>query len=96
MRKVINHIVNGKEVFYHGKGCEACRQTGYKGRICITEVLEIDDAIREMLLRGDSSDKIKHFARTKKNMNTLYGDAMEKCLAGIITLEEVLRVTSKE
>lgn len=81
-------------VFYHGKGCEACRQTGYLGRMSVTEVLEIDDQIRELLLLGHSSDQIKEFARAKKGMVTLFEDAMHKCATGQTTLEEVLRITS--
>lgn len=81
-------------VFYHGKGCDACRQMGYLGRMSVTEVLEIDDQVRELLLLGHSSDQIKEFARTKKGMVTLFEDAMHKCAAGQTTLEEVLRITS--
>ncbi len=83
-------------VFYHGKGCEACRQTGYHGRMCVTEVLEVDDQIRELLLNGKSSDEIKEFARKNKGMSVLFEDAMSKCLSGQTTLEEVLRITSGE
>jgi len=87
------HLKSGT-VFYQGKGCEACRQTGYLGRMSVTEVLEIDDQIRELLLLGHSSDQIKEFARAKKGMVTLFEDAMHKCAAGQTTLEEVLRITS--
>ncbi|HBR14598.1 MAG TPA: type II secretion system protein GspE [Candidatus Omnitrophica bacterium] len=83
-------------VLYHGKGCDACRQTGYKGRLCVTEILDIDDEIRDMLLRGMSSDAIKQYAREKKGMNTLWEDAMGKCVAGLTTLEEVMRITTND
>ncbi|OGX38178.1 MAG: hypothetical protein A3D87_07845 [Omnitrophica WOR_2 bacterium RIFCSPHIGHO2_02_FULL_50_17] len=83
-------------VFYHGKGCEACRQTGYRGRMGIVEVLDIDDTVREMLLNGKSSDDIKRYAQKEKGMATLWEDAMEKCVSGETTLEEVLRVTTSE
>jgi type IV pilus assembly protein PilB len=82
--------------FYHGKGCDQCRKTGYHGRMSITEVLDIDDNVRNMLLSGKSSDEIKEYARKEKGMDTLWEDAMLKCLAGQTTLEEVLRVTSQE
>ncbi len=83
-------------VFYKGRGCEACRQTGYLGRLSVSEILEIDEEIRHMLLRGKSSDDIKEYARSEKGMATLWDDAMAKCLAGQTTLEEVLRVTTHE
>lgn len=83
-------------VFYAGAGCAHCRQTGYRGRMGITEILVIDDDIRAMLLGGHSSDDIKNFARENRGMRTLWDDAMEKCLSGQTTLEEVLRVTSTE
>lgn len=81
---------------YHGRGCEACHQTGYLGRMSITEVLEVDDAVRELLLQGKSSDEIKAFAQKNQGMQTLWHDAMDKCQQGLITFEEVLRVSSKD
>jgi len=82
--------------FFKGKGCEACRQTGYFGRMCVMEVLEMDDQIRTMLLDGNSSDEIKQYAREKKGMVTLFEDAISKCIAGDTTLEEVLRISTSE
>jgi len=82
--------------FYHGKGCRACRQTGYMGRTGVTEVLEIDDTIRNMLIRGKSSDEIKEYAIKEKGMKTLWDAALEKFFDGTTTLEEVLRITSND
>ncbi len=92
----IKHDFRASQKFYHGKGCDKCRQTGYLGRTCVTEVLEMDDDIRIKLISGSSSDEIKEYARKKKSMVTLWEDAMAKCLAGETTLEEVLRVTTSE
>ncbi|MBF0521463.1 MAG: Flp pilus assembly complex ATPase component TadA [Candidatus Omnitrophica bacterium] len=94
--KRLKYDLAPKVVFYHGKGCDLCHQTGYFGRTSITEILEIDDNIRYMLLSGDSSDKIKEYALKKKGMTTLWADAMDKCVSGIISLEEVLRVTTSD
>ncbi|HSV43345.1 MAG TPA: ATPase, T2SS/T4P/T4SS family [Candidatus Bathyarchaeia archaeon] len=80
--------------FFHGKGCEACRSTGYRGRVGITEVLQIDEAVRDMLIRGETSDAIKEYARKKQGMLTLWEDIIRKFIAGETTLEEVYRVTS--
>ncbi len=73
-----------------------CRQTGYHGREGITEVLQVDDTIREMLIRGKSSDEIKSYAQQKQKMATLWEDAMQKAIRGETTLSEVLRVTASE
>lgn len=98
-KKVLDELkydFKGRPTFYSGKGCDKCRKTGYLGRTCVTEVLEIDDDIRTMLITGASSDAIKEYARKEKSMITLWEDAMAKCLSGETSLEEVLRVTTSE
>ena len=82
--------------FYRGKGCEACGQTGYLGRLGLTELLEIDDVIRDMLINGKSSDDIKEYARREKGMITLWDDGILKCKAGLTSLDEVLRIATVE
>jgi len=94
--EALDYDFKEKVTFYEGAGCGACRQTGYLGRMSITEVLDVDDEIRLMLLKGQSSDDIKQYACEKNGMATLWEDAMTKCLAGLTTLEEVLRVTTSE
>jgi type II secretory ATPase GspE/PulE/Tfp pilus assembly ATPase PilB-like protein len=83
-------------VFYKGKGCDACRKTGYSGRMGVTEVLEVTDDVRSKLLNGASSDDIKEFVKKHQGMKTLFDDAMDKCIAGQTTLDEVFRITSNE
>ncbi|MBN1869973.1 MAG: Flp pilus assembly complex ATPase component TadA [Candidatus Omnitrophica bacterium] len=80
--------------FYSGKGCDACSQTGYLGRLGLTELLEVDDTIRDMLIGGKSSDDIKEYARREKGMVTLWDDGMTKCASGLTSLEEVLRIAT--
>ncbi|VAX37715.1 Type IV fimbrial assembly, ATPase PilB [hydrothermal vent metagenome] len=92
----LNYDFKPGTVFYAGKGCPLCRDTGYLGRMCVTEVLAIDDEIRNMLLKGKSSDDIKEYAQKEKGMATLWEDAMSKCLAGLTTLEDVIRITTCE
>jgi len=82
--------------FFHGKGCEVCRGTGYRGRLGVTEILEVDDKVRDLLLRGEAADKIKEDARARQGMVTLWEDMMQKFIAGETTLEEVFRVTSQD
>ncbi len=82
--------------FYYGKGCNKCNNTGYKGRVPILECLEVDDSIRELIINKASSDQIKNFAINKKGFKTLRDDALKKCLEGIVSLEEMVRVVFKE
>lgn len=84
-----------KITVYRGKGCESCGGTGYKGRFAILEVMVVNDKIREMIMNRSSSDEIKRYAR-KNGMLTLRDSGLQNFLRGQTTLEEVLRVTSKE
>jgi type IV pilus assembly protein PilB len=94
--KKIQHKIKPGTVFYEGKGCEACRFTGYMGRLGITEILEMDDRIREMLLAGKSSDDIKNYAVQNKGMKLLYDDIIDRLCEGQTTVTEVFRVASDE
>ena len=82
---------NQPVTFYRGKGCDACRRTGYKGRCGVYELMTMNDAIRELTLRKGGTHEIKEVA-IRSGMRTLKDDAMEKILLGITTLEEALRV----
>lgn len=77
--------------FYRGKGCNACRNTGYKGRIGIYEVMEINDELRKVISRREDESIIKEIA-IKNGMRPLLEVGIEKAKRGITTLEEVLRV----
>jgi len=79
-------------LFYRGKGCRECGQTGYKGRIGIYEVLEIDHEIADMITKNSSSEALMKTAR-KKGMITILEDGFIKAKLGITSIEEVLRVT---
>jgi len=92
--KKMNYDFGQTKEFYEGKGCDHCRHSGYYGRLGITEILVVDDTVREMLIRGQSSDEIKEYARTKKGMVVLWSDIMQRFIKGETTLSEVLRVTS--
>ena len=80
---------------YEGKGCDACRFTGYKGRTAIYEFLEMSEPIRELVLKRSSSDQIKKKA-LGLGMRTLRQDGWEKIRMGITTPSEVVRVTQQE
>jgi len=81
-----------KVTLYRGKGCDNCSSTGYRGRTACFEVMEINDDIRELVLNRESTHIIKAKAR-ERGMVTLRETAIKKLLAGITTVEEVMRVT---
>lgn len=92
IRRLGMNIDTGTKVkFYRGKGCEACKHTGYKGRIGVYELMTMNDELRELALARASSHRIKEVA-IQSGMKTLKDDATEKVLLGITTLEESLRV----
>jgi type II secretion system protein E len=80
---------------YHGKGCEACRFTGYQGRTGIFELLLITDEVRELILKKVPSHQIKQKA-VSQGMRTLRESGWDKIRAGLTTVEEVVRVTQEE
>jgi len=79
---------------YKGKGCEKCNGTGYKGRVGLYEVMEMTDALRELILVGASNIELRKQA-IDEGMITLRGSGMEKVRQGITTIEEVVRETVK-
>ena len=81
-----------KYTFYKGKGCRNCKETGYKGRIAIFELLMINDDIRRMILEQKSSLDIRDYA-LKNGMKTLRQDGILKANNGKTTVEEVMHST---
>ncbi|RUM47014.1 MAG: type II/IV secretion system protein, partial [Hydrogenothermus sp.] len=83
------------QFYVHSKeGCEYCNFTGYKGRIAVHEILEMDDDIRKAVLQGRTATDIKEIA-VKKGMRTLYESGLLKVKKGITDLAEVERVLMK-
>ncbi|MFH1857133.1 MAG: ATPase, T2SS/T4P/T4SS family [Candidatus Omnitrophota bacterium] len=81
--------------FYRGKGCAACKFSGYKGRTGIYEILLVDDDMRRLIMERKPSNIIKQKAVAKK-MKTLRQDGLIKIIKGLTTPEEVLRVTQQD
>jgi len=75
-----------------GKGCSFCNYTGYKGRIIILEILQVNDAIRTGLLKNLDTHELKKIA-IQNQMVSLKMDGLDKVLQGITTLEEITRIT---
>ncbi|OOP57208.1 MAG: type II secretion system protein GspE [Candidatus Brocadia carolinensis] len=85
--------LNTGEYLYRSKGCDACNNTGFKGRKCIAEFLCVDDAIRRLILaHKDSSEIMKEAVRG--GTKSLWMDGLESVRKGETTLEELLRVSS--
>jgi type IV pilus assembly protein PilB len=94
VRRLSEDRVEGEEeevVLYRGAGCEACRHTGYKGRVGVFELLVVSDRIRSMILARAPSTEIREAARSE-GMRTMREDGLQKVLGGISTVEEILRV----
>ena len=79
-------------VFYRGKGCKYCNNTGYKGRVGLAETLFLTSKVKELIARRVVESEIKNQAR-KDGMKTLRENGIQKALAGVTSLEEVVRVT---
>jgi type IV pilus assembly protein PilB len=82
--------------FFQGKGCQACNGTGYRGRLAIFELLVPDETIHKMILERKSSEEIKNYAIRNTAMATLRRDGLEKAIAGLTTIEQVVSVSQAE
>lgn len=87
-------IGGGDAVIYRATGCKACGHNGYRGRTGIHELLLVDDTVRELIHGGRGELAIEKYIR--QSVPSIRHDGMQKVLAGITTLEEVLRVTREE
>jgi len=81
--------------FWHGAGCEDCRQLGYQGRLAIYELLVVNELLRPLILQRAAASTISAKA-IEGGMRTLRVDGWNKVRNGITTIEEVLRVTQIE
>jgi general secretion pathway protein E len=77
---------------YRAHGCEHCSDTGFTGRIGIYEFLRMSDSIRNLVLKKVDSTGL-HKAAREEGLVTMSEDGIRKAMAGITTIEEVLRVT---
>ncbi len=80
-------------IFYKGKGCSKCNMEGYSGRIMIVEILKINDKISQMISKNANKFEIAKAAIEDGVFTPMISDGVKKALDGIISLEEVLRVT---
>ena len=83
-------IANAK--FYKGKGCEACQELGYKGRVGIYEIMAMDAEIEKLIQAGKVSEFDIQRVAAQRGMLTMAQDGILKAMQGITTVDEVLRV----
>ena len=88
-------IPKGEYNFYKLAGCSECKNTGYRGRSGIFELMEVNDDIKALAMRKASAAMIKSQA-IKDGMITLRRDAVRKFMSGSTSVEEVYRVTEKD
>ncbi len=82
------------DLFYRGRGCKKCDNSGYIGRIGINEVLEVGTEVRDAILRKASALTIKHIA-VANGMTTMFEDGFNKAVEGKTTIAEVLRTINE-
>ena len=85
---------NRDYLFYKEVGCQKCRETGYQGRTGVFELLIPNDEIKKLITKKVSADTIRD-AAVKAGMKTLRDDALEKVIAGVTSVSELLRVTEE-
>lgn len=86
--------VEGK-VFYYGKGCDQCNNTGYRGRQGIYEIMQLDDEMKDMIIHRASTQVLRHESR-KRGMRTLRQSGLLAIYDGVTTIEEVVKETIME
>lgn len=88
-------MMGGNKTIYEPVGCEACKGTGYRGRMAIHELFVLDASAQRAVLDGADAHQLREQARTR-GMRTLYEDGLRKVALGHSSLDEVLRVTQDQ
>jgi len=84
-----------RPTLYRARGCDHCHGIGYAGRSAILELLVMTDPIRQLVLRHADAGEIERLA-LQEGSHSMFEDGLRKALAGVTTLEEVLRVTQEQ
>ncbi len=98
VRKICPHcrFATGEEIegypVYRGRGCDACRGSGYMGRTAIFEYFVVDEDIRRLIVKNQDAAYLRDYL-VRRGMKTLRESGLQKVKQGITTMEEVLRVT---
>ena len=91
--RVPDELRQGKTELFRRNGCVRCRQTGYKGRIGVFQLLEMNEELSALAARKASHEELER-AALEAGMTTLWGDGIEKVVGGMTSLEELARVTT--
>lgn len=94
-RLKLSSIAGEPHIFFRPRGCRECFNSGYRLRVILAEILIVSPAIKELILHKAQEHKIKQCARAE-GMLTLREDGLAKAMAGITSLEEVMRVTAAD
>jgi len=95
IRELSPDLVGKGHSFFRGKGCHQCKGTGFSTRTAIHELMVVNEEIRRLCIRGATTPDIRDAAR-RAGMRTLREDGIEKVLAGVTTIGELLYATRKE
>ncbi len=92
-KKYLDEIFGENKIktLFKGTGCNVCNFTGYNGRLGIYEVLEVNDKIKELIIKKASSNEINE-AAISNGMTTMFQDGIKKVLKGLTTLDELIRI----
>ena len=91
--RVPDELRHGKTELFRRNGCVRCRQTGYKGRIGVFQLLGMNEELSALAARKASHEELER-AALESGMTTLWGDGIEKVVGGMTSLEELARVTT--
>lgn len=93
--KRLGEFLPENATFYAGKGCAKCNNTGYAGRVLISEVLKVSENISKMIANSSSKYEISSYAREHEGFEPMMLDGIYKATQGVTTLDEVLRVAKE-
>lgn len=94
-KKIVENISAWEDIeLYKAAGCEQCNNEGYRGRVGVYEVLEMDTDIRKLVTQSATSEQIENQARTN-GMATMVEDGFLKIVQGVTAIEEVMRATKE-
>jgi len=91
LKEIVPNAESLGKKFFLGSGCTECAHTGFRGRVVVSEVLVMDNDIREVILRKGSSAEVRA-AAMKNGMQSMLSDGIAKAQAGVTTVGEILRV----
>jgi type IV pilus assembly protein PilB len=93
--KVVPEALRAEAQFRRGPGCEQCNQTGYAGRLPVSELLVADEPFREAVLKRLPTSALEEIA-IQQGLRTLWQNGLNRALSGETTLEEIIRVLAAD